>query len=253
MKRSGSSFVNSVHSTMLTTPWHFALLVALSLPSFVTAAKVGSPAKGWWIAHGIFMMIAFAFLFPYGALIAVYRRKYRKGTSFYPMHRNLQLAGIAFMFFGFIFAVVGSKKMYGTGNPFASVLWNFEASSIPWNHHVKYGVTAIVMVCIQAILGYWSHLVKENHDLAVANANLKPGEAMVWKRPYFPSWTHVLLGMATILTGYIAIFQGLQIFNFIFNGTTKVGGGLMVAYVIVNLSAVGCLIAYLWEKYNTCE
>jgi hypothetical protein len=28
---------------------------------------------------------------------------------------------------------------------------------------------------------------------------------------------------------------------------------LMVAYVIVNLSAVGCLIAYLWEKYNTCE
>jgi hypothetical protein len=90
-------------------------------------------------------------------------------------------------------------------------------------------------------------------SMAVANANLKPGDAMTWKRPYFPSWLHVLFGMATILIGYITLFQGLQIFNIIFTGTTKVGGGLMVAYVIVNLSATGCLIAYLWEKYSTCD
>jgi hypothetical protein len=238
---------------MLTTPCHFILLAALSLPSLATADNVGSPGKGWWIAHAFFMMIAFGFLFPYGTLIAVYRRKYRKGRSFYPSHRNFQLAGLAFMFFGFVWGAIGSKKAYGTGNPFASILWDFEASSVPWNHHVKYGVTVIVMACIQAILGYWSHLVKENHDLAVANANLKPGDAMTWKRPYFPSWLHVLFGMATILIGYITLFQGLQIFNFIFTGTTKVGGGLMVAYVIVNLSATGCLIAYLWEKYSTCD
>jgi hypothetical protein len=231
----------------------FTILPALLLPSFANAEIVGSPGKGWWIAHGIFMMIAFGFLFPYGTLIAVFRRRCRKTRSFYRSHKNFQLTGLAFMFFGFILGAIGSKKVHGTGNPFAPVLWDFEASVIKWNHHVKYGVTAMVMACIQPMLGYWSHLVKENHDLAVANANLKPGDAATWKRPCFPAWLHVLLGMATIIVGYISLFQGLENFNCIMNGKSTVSGGLMVAYVLVNMSAGGGLIAYLWEKYSTCD
>jgi hypothetical protein len=232
-----------------------ALLLLTWMPAAINAeAAFGDQGRRWWIAHGLFMVLAFALLFPYGALIAICRRRigergrfFRGSVSFYPLHRNFQVFGLLVMFLGLILGAIGSRRVYGTGNPFAAVLWDYTNSSIKWNRHVKIGVSVLLMASIQSILGYWSHLLKSNHDIAVAN-----GDVATWKRPYVPSWLHVVMGAVTVVLAYIAMFQGLQIFNFIFHGSS-VGGGIVVGYIFVTLSATVFVVAYMFEKYSVCK
>ena len=232
-----------------------AALILTWMPAAINAeGGFGDQGKRWWIAHGLFMMLAFALLFPYGALIAICKRRigergrfFRGSVSFYPLHRNFQLFGLLVMFLGLILGAVGSRRVYGTGNPFAADLWDFTDSSIKGNRHVKIGVSVLFMVSIQSILGYWSHLLKSNHDIQVANGDVAP-----WKRPYVPSWLHVVMGIATVILAYIAMFQGLQIFNFIFHGSS-VGGGIVLGYIFVTLSATVFIVAYMYEKYSICK
>ena len=219
-------------------------------------ASYADPAKPYWIAHGVLMILAWGFFIPLGALIAVYRRYVgksilKKQPSFYPMHRTFQTVGFLLTFLAFGLAAAGSKRVYGTGRPFSEYLAYFTDEDIPWNRHVKWGVSVLIISSVQVFSGIWHHFWKPKRN---SEENAQPGKLKSWlhrvmgfllvrKRLLVPSWLHVIMGFLLVLVAYITIFQGLQLYNYIFY-KTYIKSGIMAGYVLVSLTGFLFLIAY---------
>uniref|UniRef100_A0A7S1UQR0 Cytochrome b561 domain-containing protein n=1 Tax=Grammatophora oceanica TaxID=210454 RepID=A0A7S1UQR0_9STRA len=233
------------------------IVVSLLLPPVVHAHE--GESTSWWIAHGVFMLIAWSLLFPFGTLLAVYRRyvgssgglAFTKYGSFFEPHWRVQLVGFLFMMGAFIMGAVGSRKAYGTGNPFEPVLWDYRAT--PWNRHVPLGVVSMILVVIQMVLGYWHHMVKLNHEkmndlTAAQDAEYQGSRHTItqWVRPVVPSWFHMILGVLLLVMGYITQIQGLQLLGFIINqgASGNPGAGVIVGYTVVALSIAVFLVSY---------
>jgi hypothetical protein len=136
----------------------FLLVLANHLAS-CHAAEFGDAGRPFWIAHGSLMLLAWGVVFPLGALLAVFRKNVGEGgnvftkyQSFYPPHLYFQCFGVLLNIIAVILAARGNYLEYETGNPFDEVLWDFTSPLYPWNHHVKWGVSVLIIlvseVCI---------------------------------------------------------------------------------------------------------
>jgi len=212
------------------------------------AGGFGDPGRNFWIAHGTLMILAWGFFIPIGTLLAVYRRHVGKDgkilkndPSFYPWHRNLQTIGFLLAMIGFGMGAAGSRRVYNTGRAFSNDLLNYWSEEIPWNRHVKWGVSVLIMAGAQVALGMAAHFLKDRHAS-------KP-DAGPWRRPIIPSWLHLVLGVACMLSAYITIFQGLQIFDFIFYSLEH-SPGIKAGYALVSISGFLFLTLYMYEKMS---
>lgn len=209
-------------------------------------ASFADAAQPYWIAHGVLMILAWGFFIPLGTLLAVYRRYVGKDgkilkndPSFYPWHRNLQWIGFLLCMIAFGMAAAGSRRVYDTGRAFDDVLLNFQNKNIPWNRHVKLGVSVLIISGTQVLMGIIHHWLKDRHA--------KKEDAGPWKRPIIPSWLHVVMGFCCCCLAYVTIFQGLQIYDFIFYKLDK-SPGIYAGYTIVALSGFLFLWLYIYEK-----
>ena len=134
--------------------------------------------------------------------------------------------------------------MYGTGKAFNPILIDYTNEAIAWNHHVKWGVSVLIISGTQVLLGIWHHVWKAKHD--------SKKDAKLWKRPLVPSWLHVIMGFLLMLVAYITMYQGLQIYNFIFY-KTYIKSGIMAGYVCVSLSGFLFLVSYAIGKLGNLK
>jgi hypothetical protein len=192
------------------------------------------------------MIAAWGFFIPLGTLLAVYRRYVgkngkvlKKEPSFYPWHRNLQWFGFILAMIGFGMGAAGSRRVYETGRPFNDTLLNYWNEDIPWNRHVKLGVSVLIIAGAQVFMGIAAHILKARHG--------KKPDAGPWKRPLIPSWLHVVMGFSCVCLAYVTIYQGLQIFDSIFYSLEKTPG-IKAGYAIVSISGFFFLTFYIYEK-----
>ncbi|KAL0904645.1 hypothetical protein M5K25_026774 [Dendrobium thyrsiflorum] len=128
--------------------------------------------------HGFMMFIAWGILLPGGILAARYL-KHVKGDSWYQTHVYLQYSGIAIVLLGVLFA--------------AAELRGFYISST----HVKFGVAAIVLACIQPVNAYL-------RPKRPANGEAPSPRRVIWE------FFHAITGRFAILAGIVALFTGMK-------------------------------------------
>ena len=135
---------------------HLVLFLSLSLlliEASNAADTWADPGKNLWIGHATLMFVAWLVVFPAGALIAVYRRNigenggyFRWAPSFYPPHLYFQGFGILLVIASLIMSARAAFLVYGTGNPFKPVLWDYTSKLYPWNRHVKWGIATLAIL-----------------------------------------------------------------------------------------------------------
>lgn len=128
--------------------------------------------------HGFMMFLAWGILLPGGILAARYL-KHVKGDGWYRIHVYLQYSGLAIVLLALLFAVAELRGFF-----FGSL-------------HVKFGTTAIFLVCMQPV-----------------NAFLRPkrpnnGEEVSSKRLLW-EYLHVIGGRCAIVVGIGALFTGMK-------------------------------------------
>lgn len=96
-----------------------------------------------WIAHMVFMIVAWMLCFPIGILVARYGRTF---FTWLPKHRIIQSVGFLFVFIGFFLAVGGVSLM---GQSHFS------------NTHEKLGLALFILLFVQILLGVASHSLKK--------------------------------------------------------------------------------------------
>lgn len=128
--------------------------------------------------HGFMMFVAWGILLPGGILAARYL-KHVKGDGWYRIHAYLQYSGISIVFLGVLFA--------------AAELRGFFLSSI----HVKFGVTAIVLACIQPVNACLRPKKASNNE----SSSIK---RIIWE--YF----HIITGRSAIIVGLVSLITGLK-------------------------------------------
>ena len=157
-------------SSSSTSKMMFLLLASLLQANGVQAA-FGDLGRPYWIAHGTLMFLSWGVVFPLGALMAVYRKYvgnqasesswavFRWMPNFYLPHLYFQVTGIVMNIVAFIMAARGCQLEYGTWNPFDDVLWKFNPAAYPWNHHVKWGVSILILLVSYCFFAYFAYFV----------------------------------------------------------------------------------------------
>ena len=109
-------------------------------------------------------------------------------------------------------------------------------------------------------MGIWHHFWKPKLN---SEDKAQPGKLQSWlhrvmgfllvrKRLLVPSWLHVVMGFLLELVAYITIYQGLQLFNYIFY-TTYIAAGIMAGYVCVSLTGFLFLVLYAIGKLDNLK
>lgn len=127
--------------------------------------------------HGFMMFLAWGILLPGGVLAARYL-KHVKGNGWYLFHIYLQYSGLAITLLALLFAV--------------AELRGFFLSSL----HVKFGVVAIFLVCMQPVNAYLRPK--------------KPANGEVSSKRLFWEYLHVIMGRCAIVVGVAAVFSGMK-------------------------------------------
>lgn len=128
--------------------------------------------------HGFMMFLAWGILLPGGILAARYL-KHVKGDGWYKLHVYLQYSGLAIILLGFLFAVAELQGLY-----LASL-------------HVKFGMAAIFLACIQPVNAYF-------RPKKPANGEEVTPKRLVWE------YLHVIVGRCAIVVGIAALFSGMK-------------------------------------------
>ncbi|XP_027356441.1 cytochrome b561, DM13 and DOMON domain-containing protein At5g54830 [Abrus precatorius] len=128
--------------------------------------------------HGFMMFLAWGILLPGGILAARYL-KHLKGDGWYKIHVYLQYSGLVIVLIALLFAV--------------AELRGFHVSSA----HVKFGIAAIFLACIQPMNAFLRPQKQANGE----QASFK---RIVWE--YF----HVIVGRSAIIVGIAALFSGMK-------------------------------------------
>ncbi|KAF9616558.1 hypothetical protein IFM89_030325 [Coptis chinensis] len=160
--------------------------------------------------HGFMMFVAWGILLPGGILAARYL-KHLKGDGWYQIHVYLQYSGLAIVMLGIIFAVAELRGFF-----FGST-------------HVKFGITAIFLVCVQPVNAFLRPKKPEN------------GEQVSSRRVYW-EYLHVIVGRSAIVAGIAALFSGMKHLGERYGGENVKGLNwalivwfLMVALVVLYL------------------
>ena len=109
-------------------------------------------------------------------------------------------------------------------------------------------------------MGIWHHFWKPKLN---SEDKAQPGKLQSWlhrvmgfllvrKRLLVPSWLHVVMGFLLELVAYITIYQGLQLYNFIFY-RTYIKSGIMAGYVLVSLTGFLFLVSYAIGKLGNLK
>ncbi|KAK7245641.1 hypothetical protein RIF29_40489 [Crotalaria pallida] len=130
------------------------------------------------VVHGFMMFLAWGVLLPGGILAARYL-KHLKGDGWYKIHVYLQYSGLSIVLLALLFAVAELRGFY-VGSA-----------------HVKFGLAAIFLACIQPV-----------------NASLRPqkpanGEQASFKRVVW-EYLHIIVGRSAIVVGIAALFTGMK-------------------------------------------
>ncbi|XP_020267035.1 cytochrome b561, DM13 and DOMON domain-containing protein At5g54830 [Asparagus officinalis] len=128
--------------------------------------------------HGFMMFVAWGILLPGGIMAARYL-KHVKGDGWYQIHVYLQYSGISIVLLGVLFA--------------AAELRGFFVTSV----HVKFGLAAIILACVQPVNAYLRPKKPVNGEVASTRR-------ILWE--YF----HVITGRSAIIVGIVALFTGMK-------------------------------------------
>ncbi|KAK4760771.1 hypothetical protein SAY87_005664 [Trapa incisa] len=128
--------------------------------------------------HGFMMFLAWGILLPSGIMAARYL-KHVKGDGWFKIHVYLQYCGLAIVFLGLLFAVAELRGFY------------IEVG------HVKFGLAAIILACMQPVNGYF-------RPKRPTNGGDIPRERIVWE--YF----HAIVGRCSIPVGIAALISGMK-------------------------------------------
>lgn len=127
-----------------------------------------------WIAHMVFMIVAWLVLVPSGIFIGRFGRSMFR---WFPVHRNVQLAALVSLFIGF-FLAVGSVSSAGKSH--------FDGT------HQQVGLAIFILAVVQAILGQFGHVVKREKGWRVQN------------------YVHILLGLLLFCLAVWNIHLGFE-------------------------------------------
>ncbi|XAR71033.1 hypothetical protein NMG60_11028113 [Bertholletia excelsa] len=128
--------------------------------------------------HGFMMFLAWGILLPGGILAARYLKRV-KGDGWFQLHVYMQYSGLAIILLGFLFAVAELQ-----GLCFDSV-------------HVKFGILAILLACIQPANAYLRPKRPDNGE--------EPSEKrLIWE------YIHIIIGRAAIVAGIAALISGMK-------------------------------------------
>ncbi|KAG9456282.1 hypothetical protein H6P81_000790 [Aristolochia fimbriata] len=128
--------------------------------------------------HGFMMFVAWGILLPSGILAARYL-KHVKGDWWFQTHVYLQYSGLSIVLLGVLFA--------------AAELRGFSITST----HVKFGITAITLACMQALNAYL-------RPKRPANGEDSSSRRVVWE------YLHAISGRCAIAVGIAAQFTGMK-------------------------------------------
>ncbi|KAF7842923.1 cytochrome b561, DM13 and DOMON domain-containing protein [Senna tora] len=128
--------------------------------------------------HGVMMFLAWGVLLPGGILAARYA-KHLKGDLWFRIHVYLQYSGLTIILLALLFAV--------------GELRGFYVSSL----HVKFGIAAILLACIQPVNAYIRPQKSANGEHVTSNR-------IIWE--YF----HINVGRSAIIVGIAALFTGMK-------------------------------------------
>ncbi|XP_052195630.1 cytochrome b561, DM13 and DOMON domain-containing protein At5g54830 [Diospyros lotus] len=128
--------------------------------------------------HGFMMFLAWGILLPGGILAARYL-KHVKGDGWFQLHVYLQYSGLAIVLIGFLFAVAELQGLH------------FESL------HVKFGMIAIALACIQPLNAY----VRPKKP---ANGEEVSSQRLLWE------YIHMIIGRSAIVVGIAALITGMK-------------------------------------------
>ncbi|KAM7459566.1 hypothetical protein LguiA_036560 [Lonicera macranthoides] len=128
--------------------------------------------------HGFMMFLAWGILLPGGILSARYL-KHVRGDGWFQIHVYLQYSGLAIIFLGVLFAVAELRGFY-----FDSL-------------HVKFGVMAIFLACVQPVNAYLRPKRPANEEEVSSNR-------ILWE------YIHVIVGRCAIVAGIAALISGMK-------------------------------------------
>ncbi|PIA45760.1 hypothetical protein AQUCO_01600185v1 [Aquilegia coerulea] len=160
----------NMHSVMSSRPIRVLLLRG--------SAEAEQDLRPVLAVHGFMMFVAWGILLPGGILAARYL-KHLKGDGWYQIHVYLQYSGLAIVMLGVLFAVAELRGFF-----FDSV-------------HVKFGVTAIFLVCVQPVNAYL-------RPKKPANGEEVSSRRILWE------YLHVIVGRSAIVVGVAALISGMK-------------------------------------------
>lgn len=216
----------------------------------VACSEGGCLEQMWAIQlHGSMMFLAWGLILPWGALLAQYRRwvgkagggEHHIGTflkespSFFPTHRNMQMAGVTIAAFGVLGGYLGVARIWapcenGACHWFVpDACGDTNPGCFAPNPHSKVGIAIFLLMILQSILGIVHHSVKEKYD---ATSPTKP-----WVRPLLPSYLHVYLGHLLTMVSLFNLALGFDFYDFIY--------GSRVARVMVWVTLIAFLGGYV--------
>lgn len=163
--------------------------------------------------HGFMMFVAWGILLPSGILAARYL-KHLKGDGWYQIHVYLQYSGLSIVLLGVLFAVAELRGFF------------FEST------HVKFGVTAIFLVCMQPLNAYF----RPNKPI---NGEEASSRRVLWE------YLHIIVGRCTIVAGIAALVSGMKHLGDRYGGENVQGlnWALMIWFLVIALVA-------LYLEYN---
>ncbi|KAL5698876.1 hypothetical protein ACHQM5_029855 [Ranunculus cassubicifolius] len=165
--------------------------------------------------HGFMMFVAWGILLPGGILAARYL-KHLKGDGWYQIHVYLQYSGLSIIALGVLFAVAELRGFF------------FDSA------HVKFGVTALFLVCAQPVNAF----LRPNKP---ANGEEPSSRRVLWE------YLHVILGRCAIIAGIAAMISGMKHLGDRY-GSENVKGlnwALIVWFLVI------ALVALYWEYNET--
>jgi hypothetical protein len=103
--------------------------------------KTTPPYKGLWVAHGVFMALAWGILAPLGIGASILRELIKDtfGQSWYNIHLYLNMSTVVLTAIGFLIALIATE----TGEHFKE------------NSHKRAGLVIMLFVVMQALAGYF--------------------------------------------------------------------------------------------------
>ncbi|XP_047325163.1 cytochrome b561, DM13 and DOMON domain-containing protein At5g54830 [Impatiens glandulifera] len=160
--------------------------------------------------HGFMMFLAWGILLPAGILSARYL-KHLKGDGWFQLHVYLQYSGLAIILLGFLFAVAELQGLH------------FES------FHVKFGMFAIMLACIQPLNAYIRPKKPEGEQVS--------SERVLWE------YVHLYVGRSSIFAGAVALISGLKQLGRRYNDEDVHG----LTLALIGWISMGCLIVVYLE------